>query len=120
MKTFFAAWWALSAVFAFTSGMCGQENSTGPKDVTAGRETPLVLTGAIPLENAKGRFDHFASGKGRLFVSALGSNAVAVINLRGQIPERTIAGIPESARRSFFSRDQQAFRGQRRRKSLHL
>ena len=35
------------------------------------REKPQVLTEAIPLENAKGRFDHFAMGGGRLFVAAL-------------------------------------------------
>lgn len=43
-----------------------------------------MLTEAIPLENAKGRFDHFAMGGGRLFVAALGSNAVEVINIGGR------------------------------------
>jgi hypothetical protein len=42
-----------------------------------------MLTEAIPLENAKGRFDHFAMGGGRLFVAALDSNAVEVINIGG-------------------------------------
>ncbi|HLK50408.1 MAG TPA: hypothetical protein VKT49_19845 [Bryobacteraceae bacterium] len=51
---------------------------------------PLVLTEAIPLENAKGRFDHFAMGGGRLFVAALGSNAVEVINIGGRILEHTL------------------------------
>jgi len=46
------------------------------------------------VENAKGRFDHFASGKGRLFVSALGSNAVEIINIGGRILEHMISGVP--------------------------
>src|SRR5882757_2893096 len=40
------------------------------------RTQPLILTEAIPLEGIKGRFDHFGLGDGRLFISALGSNAV--------------------------------------------
>jgi hypothetical protein len=56
---------------------------------------PLVLTEAIPLENAKGRFDHFAMGGGRLFVAALGSNAVEVINIGGRVVDHTINGIPD-------------------------
>ena len=55
------------------------------------RDAPLVLTEAIPLENAKGRFDHFAMGGGKLFVSALGSNAVEVINIGGRILDRAIS-----------------------------
>jgi DNA-binding beta-propeller fold protein YncE len=54
-----------------------------------------VLTEAIPLENAKGRFDHFALGGGRLFVAALGSNAVEVINIGGRVLDRTINDIPD-------------------------
>src|SRR5690349_16633863 len=54
------------------------------------QERPLVFTEAIPLENAKGRFDHFAMGGGRLFVAALGSNAVEVINIGGRILDRTL------------------------------
>lgn len=59
------------------------------------RESPLVLTEAIPLENAKGRFDHFAMGGGKLFVSALGSNAVEVVNIGGRILDHTITDIPD-------------------------
>jgi hypothetical protein len=57
-------------------------------------EQPLVLTEAIPLENAKGRFDHFAMGGGKLFVAALGSNAVEVINIGGRILDHIITGVP--------------------------
>ncbi|MFZ3218153.1 MAG: YncE family protein [Candidatus Acidiferrales bacterium] len=53
------------------------------------------MTEAIPLEDAKGRFDHFAAGGGKLFVSALGSNAVEVVNLRGRVLEHTITGVPD-------------------------
>jgi hypothetical protein len=68
------------------------EQETNPLE----RDTPLVLTEAIPLENAKGRFDHFASGKGRIFVSALGSNSVEVIDVGRRILEHTIPGVPYS------------------------
>jgi len=71
-----------------------QNSSALPTSLT-GREKPLVLTEAIPLENAKGRFDHFAVGAGTLFVSALGSNAVEVINIGGRILDRTITGVPD-------------------------
>jgi hypothetical protein len=64
------------------------------KKAATEHEQPLVLTEAIPLENAKGRFDHFAMGGGKLFVAALGSNAVEVINIGGRTLERTITGVP--------------------------
>jgi DNA-binding beta-propeller fold protein YncE len=53
-------------------------------------DSPLVLTEAIPLDNAKGRFDHFAFGGGKLFVSALGSNAVEAINIGGRVLDHVI------------------------------
>jgi DNA-binding beta-propeller fold protein YncE len=92
----------LTLVFAFTTRVGAQRNSTAPKNATASgqdsgapdRDAAFVLTEAIPLENTKGRFDHFATGKGRLFVSALGSNAVEIINIGGRILERTISGVP--------------------------
>jgi hypothetical protein len=67
----------------------------GNKSPAVAREKPLVFTEAIPLENAKGRFDHFAMGGGRLFVAALGSNAVEAINIGGRILDHTITGIPD-------------------------
>ena len=54
------------------------------------RDSPLVLTEAIPLDGVKGRFDHFALGGGRLFISALGSNAVEAINIGGRVLDREI------------------------------
>ena len=59
------------------------------------RAQPLVLTDAIPLEGIKGRFDHFASGRGRVFAAALGSNAVVVVNVGTRTLEHTISGIPD-------------------------
>src|SRR5580658_10092140 len=60
----------------------------------ARRDKPLVFTEAIPLDKAKGRFDHFALGQGVLFVSALGSNTVEAINIGGRVVEHTITGVP--------------------------
>jgi hypothetical protein len=70
--------------------------SGAAKKTAVPQERPMVLTEAIPLENAKGRFDHFAFGGGRLFVSELGSNAVAVISVGGRVLEHTITGVPYS------------------------
>ena len=70
-------------------------SQSGAASKRAATEKPLVFTEAIPLENAKGRFDHFAMGGGRLFVAALGSNAVEAINLSGRILDHTITGIPD-------------------------
>jgi DNA-binding beta-propeller fold protein YncE len=58
-------------------------------------EAPLVLTGAIPLENVRGRIDHFGfDPKNRLFVSALGNNTEEIIDLSAQRVVHTITGIP--------------------------
>lgn len=59
------------------------------------RDPPLVLTDAIPLAGIQGRFDHFAYGRGRVFVSALGSNAVLVILVGARTLDHTITGIPD-------------------------
>ncbi len=70
-------------------------SQSGAASKRAATEKPLVFTEAIPLENAKGRFDHFAMGGDRLFVAALGSNAVEAINIGGRILDHTITGIPD-------------------------
>jgi DNA-binding beta-propeller fold protein YncE len=72
-----------------------QKSTAASKRTPASAEKPLVLTETVPLESAKGRFDHFAMGGGRLFVAALGSNAVEVVNIGGRILEHTISGIPD-------------------------
>jgi hypothetical protein len=76
------------------SGTATRSSSPAKGQVTE-HEAPLVLTETIPLENAKGRFDHFAMGGGKLFVSALGSNAVEAINIGGRILDHTITDIPD-------------------------
>jgi DNA-binding beta-propeller fold protein YncE len=62
-----------------------QNRAEPPARVPPTPARPLVLTEAIPLEGVKGRFDHFASGGGMLFVSALGNNSVEVINTGGRV-----------------------------------
>lgn len=91
MKSIVGACFALALLFAGSIAL----RSAEPQANTEEANPPLVLTEAIPLENAKGRFDHFATGSGRLFVSALGSNAVEVINIGGRILDHTITGIPD-------------------------
>src|ERR1700733_10845378 len=57
---------------------------------------PLVLTGAIPLPNVKGRIDHFGldPAHNRLFVSALGNNSEEIISIGAQTVVHTISGVP--------------------------
>src|SRR5207245_3402068 len=65
----------------------------GQKSATTERRVPLILSGSIPMEGVKGRFDHFASGQGQVFVSALGNNTVEVISIFGGTVEHTITGV---------------------------
>jgi hypothetical protein len=60
----------LTLVVALNIQVCGQQVPPSPS------AAPLVLTGAIPLPNVKGRIDHFGLDPvhNRLFVSALGNN----------------------------------------------
>ena len=89
----------LTVLVACTTWLSAQQaprKSTVAQRITATeQEKPLVLTEAIPLEGVKGRFDHFASGGGRLFVAALGNNSVEVINTGGRTLDHTITGIPD-------------------------
>jgi hypothetical protein len=91
---------ALSVAFAVlalaqSQSTAAQKSGAASKRAPPSLEKPLVFTEAIPLENAKGRFDHFAMGRGKLFVAALGSNAVEAINIGGRILDHTISGIPD-------------------------
>jgi DNA-binding beta-propeller fold protein YncE len=102
MRKMIGGFYGLALIAALATLAGGQQDKTaGAKKSPAAagalvlREKPLVLTETIPLENAKGRFDHFATGAGRLFVAALGSNAVEVINIGGRILDHTIIGIPD-------------------------
>ena len=71
-----------------------QESASENAPLPAGSENdrPLVLIAAIPLEAVKGRFDHFSSAKGLLFVSALGNNSEEIIDLAEGALAHTIKG----------------------------
>lgn len=80
----------LLLIAAFTIQVCAQKNSPTPK------AAPLVLTGAIPLPNVKGRVDHFGLDPvhNRLFVSALGNNTEEILGIGAQTVVHTISGVP--------------------------
>ena len=100
-------WTLILIVFACTSFAAARQaaqngaqksppnRATTANSASAGSAKPLVLSFAIPLEGVKGRFDHFAFGGGRLFVSELGSNSVAIVSLGGRTLEHTITGVPD-------------------------
>jgi len=75
---------------------CKSSQPTTPASAPPAPETapPMVLTGSVPLEGVKGRFDHFASGKGKVFVSGLGNNSVEVIDLFQGTRSHEITGVP--------------------------
>jgi WD40 repeat protein len=105
MMRFFAAFLATFAMFSLTTLLGAKQSaekkspakvssSETQKNTPGGSKRPLVLSGSVPLEGVKGRFDHFAFGEGRVFVSALGNNSVEVINVFEGIVEHTITGVP--------------------------
>jgi DNA-binding beta-propeller fold protein YncE len=75
---------------------CNSSQSTAPASAppTAAVAPPMILTATVPLEGVKGRFDHFATGKGRVFVSGLGNNSVEVIDLFQGSRSHEITGVP--------------------------
>jgi DNA-binding beta-propeller fold protein YncE len=80
---------ALAAVTIFTVEPLAKKNAK------TAQPAPLVLTGAIPLENVHGRIDHFGfDPKNRIFVSALGNNTEEIIDLSAQRVVHTISGVP--------------------------
>ena len=96
MKRFLTAFLAIFAVISSATLVGAQQSaeksSTTKKGATEAKESstkipqrPFVLSGSIPVEGVKGRFDHFAYGQGRVFVSALGNNTVEVISVFGGI-----------------------------------
>src|ERR1700724_3216501 len=84
----------LTLVITLTS--CQVNQSTAPASAPPATEAapPLILTATVPLEGVKGRFDHFASGKGKVFVSGLANNSVAVIDLSQGVRAHEITGVP--------------------------
>jgi DNA-binding beta-propeller fold protein YncE len=75
---------------------CQVNQTTAPANAPPAAEAapPMILTASVPLEGVKGRFDHFASGKGRVFVSGLGNNSVEVIDLFQGTRSHEITGVP--------------------------
>jgi DNA-binding beta-propeller fold protein YncE len=69
--------------------------SFAQKSSTAQSSEPLVQTGAIPMPGVAGRIDHFGfDPENRVFVSALGSDRIEVIDLSAQKVVHEITGVP--------------------------
>ena len=83
-------------LLAFTLTACQPQQAAAPPAPQPAAEgaSPLVLTASLPLEGVKGRFDHFASGKGKVFLSALGNNSVEIIDLFQGTRIHEITGVP--------------------------
>ena len=81
---------------AATLAACQSRQEAVPAGAPPAAESapPLILTASVPLEGVKGRFDHFASGKGKVFVSGLGNNSVEVIDLFQGTRAHEITGVP--------------------------
>lgn len=75
---------------------CNNSQTSAPASAQPAAEAapPMILTATVPLEGVKGRFDHFATGKGRVFVSGLGNNSVEVIDLFQGTRSHEITGVP--------------------------
>src|ERR1700688_2628579 len=83
----------LTLIITFTA--CKSSPTNSPSAAPAAEVAPpLILTATVPLEGVKGRFDHFASGKGKVFVSGLGNNSVEVIDLFQGTRVHEITGVP--------------------------
>src|SRR6266566_3472480 len=77
-----------------TSPAATKSSAGGPKSAATEGARPLILSGSVPMEGVKGRFDHFASGQGQVYISALGNNTVEVISIFGGTVEHTMTGVP--------------------------
>ena len=94
MKKFSGIGFLMTIVIALTACQNTQTSAPASAPPAAEAAPPLILTATVPLEGVKGRFDHFASGKGKVFVSALGNNTVEVIDLFQGTLVHTITGVP--------------------------
>jgi DNA-binding beta-propeller fold protein YncE len=83
-------------IFAISLTACQGSQPSAPASAQPAAEAapPMILTATVPLEGVKGRFDHFATGKGRVFVSGLGNNSVEVIDLFQGTRSHEITGVP--------------------------
>src|SRR6202166_1391853 len=83
-------------VLAAACVACNNTQTSAPASAPPAAEAapPMILTASVPLEGVKGRFDHFASGKGKVFVSGLGNNSVEIIDLFQGTRSHEITGVP--------------------------
>jgi DNA-binding beta-propeller fold protein YncE len=86
----------LALVITLTACQVNQTSAPANTQPAAESAPPMILTATVPLEGVKGRFDHFASGKGKVFVSALGNNTVEVIDLFQGTRSHEITGTPNA------------------------
>jgi DNA-binding beta-propeller fold protein YncE len=84
----------LALMITLTACRGAQESAPQSSAPAAESAPPMVLTASVPLEGVKGRFDHFASGGGKVFVSGLGNNSVEVIDLFQGTRAHEITGVP--------------------------
>src|ERR1700758_3902964 len=94
MKKFGGIGFLLALLITLTACQNNQTNTSSTATPAAESAPPMILTASIPLEGIKGRFDHFASGKGKVFVSGLGNNSVEVIDLFQGTRSHEITGVP--------------------------
>lgn len=94
MKRLCGIGFLLTLVITLTA--CQGTQTSAPPNAPPAAESapPLIMTATVPIEGVKGRFDHFASGKGKVFLSALGNNSVEVIDLFQGTLAHTITGVP--------------------------
>ena len=94
MRKIIVTGFLLSLVLPLAACQSNTTNTSPAAQPAAEAAPPMILTGSIPLEGVKGRFDHFASGKGKVFVSGLGNNSVEVMDLFQGTRSHEITGVP--------------------------
>src|SRR5579863_6641258 len=94
MKKFSGIGFLMTIVIALTACQNTQTSAPASAPPAAEAAPPLILTATVPLEGVKGRFDHFASGKGKVFLSGLGNNSVEIIDLFQGTRAHEITGVP--------------------------
>jgi hypothetical protein len=82
----------LKLIAGVVIGVAARRTATAQQSA-AEREKPIALIAAIPLPRLK---EHFASGRQKLFVAALGNNSAEVIDIETRTLEHTISGEPHS------------------------
>lgn len=94
MRRYFQIGFLLSLFIALAACQNNQTAAPANAQPAAAPAPPMILTATVPLEGVKGRFDHFATGKGKVFVSGLGNNSVEVIDLFQGTRSHEITGVP--------------------------